>query len=262
MNVSQFADPFAEYRLADDPKFKHWADGSGEHVYLKYLISHPTTTLFQPLVNAAQLLTMNPDYISTPGLPSWASTAVYGNLSSLATPTAPSGAPRSSDPFYFVALCGVGGLLFCVAAVRHRLTRVIWVAVGSLLFGAVWSITIWNFAATELPREFIETAALFHVSILLLIAATLDSLISGESETEEHRGSRETMAGTLRAPIDRTASPVETSTAPHSRVRPLRQRVAVLPRAGKDTWAGYLNRFGPTTSIGHWGRPAAGNGCA
>jgi 4-amino-4-deoxy-L-arabinose transferase-like glycosyltransferase len=215
VNVSQFADPFAEYRLADDPKFKHWADGSGEHVYLKYLISHPTTTLFQPIVDAAQLLTMNPDYISTPGLPSWASTAVYGNLSSLATPNTPSGAPRSSDPFYFVALCGVGSLLFCVAVVRHRLTRVIWVAAGAMLFGAVWSITIWNFAATELPREFVETAALFHVSILLLIAATLDSLISGGSETGEHQISREAMAGALPVPIQPTASPVETSSAPH-----------------------------------------------
>jgi hypothetical protein len=84
-----------------------------------------------------------------------------------------------------------------------------------LLFAAVWSITIWNFAATELPREFIETAALFHVSILLLIAATLDSLISGGSETGEHQGSRETMAGALPAPADRTASPIETSSAPH-----------------------------------------------
>ena len=52
VNVSQFADPFAEYRLADDPKFKQWANRSGEHVYLKYLITHPTTMVFQPIVNA------------------------------------------------------------------------------------------------------------------------------------------------------------------------------------------------------------------
>ena len=215
VNVSQFGDPFAEYRLADDPKFKQWADRSGEHVYLKYLISHPITTVFQPIVNAPQLLAMNPDYISTPGLPSWASTAVYGNRSSLATPNAPSGAPRSSDPLYVVALFCVGSFLFCVAVVRHRLTPAIWVAAGALLFAAVWAIAVWDFAATELPREFIETAALFHVSAILLIAATLDSLISGVSQTEEHQGSRKAMAEGFPVPIHRTASPVETGSAPH-----------------------------------------------
>ena len=189
VNVSQFANPYTEYRLADDPKFKQWADRSGQHVYLKYLITHPTTSVFQPIARAAQLLAMNPDYIATPGLPSWASTAVYGNLSSLAEPNAPSGAPRSSDPFYVVALFGVGSFLFCVAVVRHRLTRVIWVAAAAMLFATVWAIAVWDFAATELPREFIETAALFHVSIFLLIATTLDSLISGVSQTQEHQGS-------------------------------------------------------------------------
>jgi hypothetical protein len=211
VNVSQFADPYAEYRLADDPMFKQWADRSGEHVYLKYLITHPTTAVFQPIVDALQLLTMNPDYISTPGLPSWASTAVYGNLSSLATPNAPSGAPRSSDPLYVVALFGVGSFLFCVALVRHRLTRVIWVAAAALLFAALWAIAIWNFAATELPREFIETAVLFHVAIILLIAATLDSLISGASPSGEHQGSRKEKAGAFPVPIHRAKTSVETS---------------------------------------------------
>ena len=97
MNVSRFADPFAEYRLADDPKFKQWANRSGEHVYLKWLITRPTTMVFQPIVDAPQLLAIDTDYISTPGLPSSASTAVYGNLSSLAESNVPSGTPRSSD---------------------------------------------------------------------------------------------------------------------------------------------------------------------
>jgi hypothetical protein len=238
VNVSQFADPYAEYRLADDPKFKQWADRSGEHVYLKYLITHPITTVFQPIVNAPQLLTMNPDYISTPGLPSWASTVVYGNLSSLATPNAPSGAPRSSDPLYVVALFGVGSFLFCVAVVRHRSTRVIWVAAAALLFAGVWAIAIWSFAATELPREFIETAVLFHVSMILLIAATLDSLISGVSQTGEHQGSRKAMSGAFPAPIHRAESSVETSSASHKSFyvdtarhgsRPGRARLGRLP---------------------------------
>jgi uncharacterized membrane protein YphA (DoxX/SURF4 family) len=131
---------------------------------------------------------------------------VYGNLSSLPTPNAPSGAPRSSDPFYVVALFGIGTILFCVAVVRHRLTREIWVAAAALLFAAVWTIAIWNFAATELPREFIETAVLVHVSMVLLIATTLDSLISDRSQTGEHQGSRKAMAGAFQAPARRPAS--------------------------------------------------------
>jgi len=179
VNVYQFADPFAEYRLADDPKFKQWAEGNGEHVYLKYLITHPSTTVIQPILHATQLMAMNPDYISTPGFPSWLSTVVYGNLSSIAAPNSPSGAPKSSDPFYVGLLFGVGTLLFCIAAARHRLTRVIWVAVVALSFVAVWAIAIWSTAATDLARVFIETAVLFHVSIIVLIAAALDSLLSG-----------------------------------------------------------------------------------
>jgi 4-amino-4-deoxy-L-arabinose transferase-like glycosyltransferase len=183
VNVFQFADPFAEYRLADDPRFKQWAQDDGEHVYLKYLITHPSTTLLQPIVHATQLMTMNPDYLSTPGFPSWLSTIVYGNLRSIAAPNAPAGAPRSSDPFYVGLLFGVGTLLFCLAAVRHRLTPAIWVAVVALLFVAAWAIAIWSTAATDLPRVFIETAVLFHVSIIVLVATTLDSLISDASRS-------------------------------------------------------------------------------
>jgi len=189
VNVYQFADPYAEYRLADDPKFKQWAERSGEHVYLKYLITHPSTTVTQPIIHAAQLMTMNPDYISTPGFPSWLSTVVYGNLSSLAAPNTPAGAPRSSDPFYVVLLFSVGTLLFCVAAARHRLTPVIWVAVVALYFVSAWAIAIWSFAATDLARVFIETAVLFHVSMIVLIAAALDSLLSDRAPTGRVHGS-------------------------------------------------------------------------
>ena len=181
MNVTQFADPFAEYRLSDDPEFKRWADKKGQSVYLKYLITHPWQTVSQPVIHAPQLMTMNPDYIATPALPAWASTLVYGNLSSIAEPNTPSGAPRSSDPIYVVILISVAAVLVVLAAVRRRLTRVIWVAVSALVFIVIWVLAVWNFAATELPREFIEPAVLFHLTAVVLIAAALDSLVSPSS---------------------------------------------------------------------------------
>ncbi len=188
VNVTQFADPYAEYRLADDPEFRRWADQKGQSVYLKYLITHPWEAISQPVIHAPQLMTMNPDYIATPALPSWASTLVYGNLSSLAKPNTPSGAPRSSDPIYAVLLISVAAILVVLAAVRHRLTRVIWVAVSAMVFVVLWALAIWSFAATELPRELIEPAVLFHVSAVVLIAAALDSLVSGPSEETKMGG--------------------------------------------------------------------------
>jgi hypothetical protein len=178
VNVTQFADPFAEYQLGDDPAFKRWADKHGQSVYLKYLITHPWQAVFQPVIHSPQLMTMNPDYIATPALPSWASTLVYGNLSSVAVPNMPSGAPRSSDPIYAVVLISIAAVLVVLAAVRRRFTRVIWVAVSAIVFIVIWAIAIWDFAATELPREFIEPAVLFHVTAVVLIAAALDSLVS------------------------------------------------------------------------------------
>ena len=199
VNVNQFADPYAEYRLADDPGFKRWADQRGRDIYLKYLATHPSTALIEPFVHAASLMTMNPDYISTLALPSWASTIVYGNRSSAALPNTPSGAPRSSDSFYGFLLVGVAGLLFCAAAVRHRMTKTIWVSTVAFLFAGVWFVAVWDFAATELPRELIETAVLFHVSMIALIAAVLDSLFSGTSP-DSGQPKREKNGGT-RAPV-------------------------------------------------------------
>ena len=132
VNVTQFADPFAEYRLADDPAFKRWADQKGQSVYLKYLITHPWQAVSQPVIHAPQLITMNPDYIATPALPSWASMLIYGNLSSVANPNTPSGAPRSSDPIYVIVLISVAAVLVVLAAVRRRFTRVIWVGISAM----------------------------------------------------------------------------------------------------------------------------------
>jgi hypothetical protein len=178
VNVTQFADPYAEYRLADDPNFKRWADRNGQAIILKYLVTHPWTTVSQPIIHAPQLMTMNPDYIRTPALPSWASTLVYGNLSSVAAPNAPWGAPRSSDPIYLVVLVAAGASLFVLAALRQRLTAVIWLAGVAIVFVAVWALAVWSFAATELPREFIAPAVLVHVATLTLIASGLDSLFA------------------------------------------------------------------------------------
>jgi hypothetical protein len=185
VNVTQFADPYSEYLLADDPAFKRWADEKGQSVYLKYLISHPWSTVSQPVIHAPQLMTMNPDYIATPALPSWATTLVYGNLNSVAEPDTPSGAPRSSDPIYALVLVSVAAVLLVLVAVRRRLTSAIWVAVCGMVFVALWAIAIWSFATTELPREFIEPAVLFHVTAVVLIASALDSLVASPSRVSK-----------------------------------------------------------------------------
>ena len=181
VNVTQFADPFAQYRLGDDPQFKRWAVTQGDTVLLKYFATHPWTTVSQPLFHAPQLMTMNPDYIRVPALPQWASTVVYGNLSSIAVPNAPQGPPRSSDPIYLVVVVGLGAVLFVLCALRRRLSRASWVALGGLAFAAVWTLAIWNLAATELPREFIPPAVLVHVAAIVMIATSLDSLLAGVS---------------------------------------------------------------------------------
>jgi hypothetical protein len=179
VNVTQFADPFAQYELGLDPQFKRWADATGDSVLIKYLVTHPWTTVSQALVHAPQLMTMNPDYIRVPALPQWVSTAVYGNLSSLATPDAPWGPPRSSDPIYLLVVLGAGAVLFVLSAVRRQLSRATWVALGGLAFAAVWTLAIWNLAATELPREFIPPAVLVHIAVIVLIATCLDSILAG-----------------------------------------------------------------------------------
>jgi hypothetical protein len=178
VNVTQFANPYAEYELADDSKFKRWADRQGQAVYLRYLITHPWTAASQPLLNSPQLMTMNPDYAAASALPSWASTLLYGNLSSVVSSNSPSGAPRSSDPIYLVVLLCIGVVLFGLTAVRDKLTYVVWVGVAALLFAALWAVAVWDFAATELPRELVETAVLAHLALIVMIAGALDALIS------------------------------------------------------------------------------------
>ncbi len=180
VNVKQFGNPFAEYRIAADPEFKRWASKSGATVWIKYLVSHPWPTVSQALINAPQLMTMNPDYIATPALPQWASTIVYGNLSSLVVPNAPSGPPRSSDPIYLVVLTTLGLLLFFFGAFRGRLSRACWVAALAVVFVAIWGLVIWNLAAGDLPREFIAAAVLAHLAVIVLIASALDSLITDQ----------------------------------------------------------------------------------
>jgi hypothetical protein len=177
VNVNQFGNPFAEYRIAADPAFRRWASKSGEMVLIKYLITHPWSTVSQPLINAPQLMTMNPDYIATPALPEWASTIVYGNLSSLVVPNAPSGPPRSSDPIYLVVLVTIAVLLFIVGAFRRQLSRASWVAALALAFGAIWALVVWNLAAGDLPREFVAPAVLVHLALIVFIASALDSLV-------------------------------------------------------------------------------------
>jgi hypothetical protein len=187
VNVAQFADPYAEYLLADNPEFKQWADKHGQGVYLRYLITHPWPTLTQVVIHFPQLTTMNPDYASTRALPGWASAALYGNLSSVATPNRSSGAPRSADPIYMVALLCVGGLLGVLSAIRRRLTCVIVVAVVAVLFAVVWGVAVWSFAATELPREFIETAVLLHLALLVLIVGSVDALLNSTEASSARR---------------------------------------------------------------------------
>lgn len=182
VNVTQFANPFTEYRLAYDPAFERWATGDGQAVYSKYVITHPLTSVLDPAVDMPWLLSTNPDYIPTPSLPQWAATLVYGNLSSKAISNASPGPPRSSDPVYVVVLIGVAAALFIIATVLRRLTAVVWVATVALLFAGIWGLAIWNTAATDLQRVFMETAVLFHLSLLVLIAALADSLLSRRSE--------------------------------------------------------------------------------
>jgi hypothetical protein len=178
VNVTQFANPYAEYELADDSKFKQWADRQGQAVYLRYLITHPWTAISQPLLHGPELMTMNPDYAAASALPSWASTVLYGNLSSVAVSNGPSGAPRSSDPIYLVVLLCIGVFLVGLVVVRGRLTYVVWVGVVALIFSALWAVAVWDFAATELPRELVETAVLAHLALIVLIAGALDTLVS------------------------------------------------------------------------------------
>ena len=111
VNVTQFGDPYAEYRLVQDPRFRRWVDRDADHVLIEYMISHPWETLSVPLIHAPELMTMNPDYIATPALPQWASTVVYGDLGSVVADNSPSGPPRSSDPIYSVVLLVIGAAL-------------------------------------------------------------------------------------------------------------------------------------------------------
>ena len=179
VNVLQFGDPYAEYRLVADPGFRRWVDQDADHALIDYMVSHPWESLGDPLIHAPELLTMNPDYIASPALPQWASTAVYGDLRSVAADNSPAGPPRSSDPIYVVVLFTCGAALFVLTALRRRLSRTIWVAVGGVGFAAVWTIAIWNLAATDYPRIFLPTAVLFHVAIVLLIAGSLDAYFVG-----------------------------------------------------------------------------------
>lgn len=206
VNVNQFGNPFAEYRIAADPAFEHWASTGGERVLIEYLLSHPWATVSQPLIHAPQLMTMNPDYIATPALPSWASTIVYGNLSSLVVPNAPSGAPKSSDPVYLVVLIAIGILLFFFGLFRRRLSPASWVAAFALGFVAIWALVIWSLAAGELPREFVAPAVLVHVAAFVLIASALDSLVSGAAPQ-----STKTVTAGFPHRVHRIASRVETS---------------------------------------------------
>jgi len=186
VNVDQFANPYAEYRLADDPQFKRWANREGQSVYLKYLVSHPWAPLAQTTLNAPRLMTMNPDYVSTLAIPSWISTLVYGNLSSEPSPNTGSGAPRSSDPVYADVLFALGICLFLLAARRRRLNGVVWTTVVAVIFSGLWALAVWSFAATELPREFIETAVLFHIALIAVLLTSLDVIVSngtGQSRT-------------------------------------------------------------------------------
>jgi hypothetical protein len=197
VNVTQFGDPYAEYRLVADPSFRRWVNQDADRVLIEYMVSHPWESLAHPLIHAPALLTMNPDYIASPALPQWASTVLYGDLGSVAADNSPSGPPRSSDPIYVVVLFTIGAALFVFTALRRRLSRTIWVGVGGLGFTVVWTVAIWNRAATDYPRIFLPTAVLFHVSIVVVIAGSLDALFAGSARKgiRPHRPTRNARHG-------------------------------------------------------------------
>ena len=174
--------------------FKRWETREGQRVLLTYLLTHPWSTIAEPLEHAPQIMTMNPDYGWTAALPQWASTILYGDFASALAPNLPSGPPRSSDPLYFLSLLAIGAVLFVfVVFKRQRRSQFnvsVWVAVWTLGFVAIWAVEIWNLAAGDLAREFIVAGVVSHIALILLIMGCVDSLMSSSLSRKTWRAGR------------------------------------------------------------------------
>jgi len=187
-NVNQFGDPYLGVLIELDPAFSHWARTQGENVLLGYTLTHPWPTVSEALVAAPQLMTMNPDYLFTPALPQWLSTLVYGNLSARVAQTA-SGAPRSSDPIFLLALLGISITCFSWSAFRGRFSSASVVGAFAIGLAAPWCVLIWNEDAGELPREFVVPAVFVHVALVVLLAGSLDTLFLSRRRGRRRSGS-------------------------------------------------------------------------
>jgi hypothetical protein len=176
--VSQFGDPYATQKVLSDPVLAHWIVQSGQSALFDYLVTHPWSTVSAPLAAIPEVMTMNPDYAPGPGLPSWASTIVYGNFPVLGTAFTGGGAGSSADPAYLDVLLALAAVVFIGAALRRRMTAPVWVSAIALAFMAVWAIETWSLCGTELPRIIIPSAILIHLALVVLVASGIDALVS------------------------------------------------------------------------------------
>jgi hypothetical protein len=102
---------------------------------------------------------------------------VYGDRSVDGTAFSGGGAASSDDPIYIYALAVLSLVLLAAAAARRRVTAAAVVGVGGLLFTVIWCVAIWNGSAQELPRLNVLPGTLCHLSLLLVIAGSLDGLL-------------------------------------------------------------------------------------
>jgi hypothetical protein len=179
VGIDQFSDAGLLGPIANDAAFNYWGVHHAQSEFLRYLIRHPAFALGPPLRHVAQLMTMNADYAPGPALPVSLSQVVYGDRSVDGSAFSGGGAASSDDPAYLYVLAGIAIALFAAAAFKRRVTGAAMIGLGGLLFSLVWGIEVWNGSTQELPRLFVLPATLCHLSLLLLIAGSLDGL--GES---------------------------------------------------------------------------------
>jgi hypothetical protein len=190
--IQSFAGDWTPYELANDPDFRPWVRAHGGSTYLKFVLSHPRYTLWSPL----PYLTGEEPSLYAPAPPFEALSP--DPTPSLLSPDVNWGrhrdvVPRVLEDLLFgrgqigdlVLLGGIGLALAAVSRRRYGWDRRLWVPAVVVASVIPHAYVVWLGSATELDRHAIAVAVSARIGLWLIVAFSLDRLLTGARAKDE-----------------------------------------------------------------------------
>ena len=158
------SDGFAIVNSVELAKFEKWLYTEGRHVYVKFLLTHPSYTIESPLENIETLLAGDyfegipiPEYV--PALPKVINEIFY---------------PEQYFWLYLWFSLFASGFIF--VASLHQNKKVYWVILLSLLLAIPHLYLVWHGDALDVARHAVMGNVQFHLGIWLLLVLFVDSI--------------------------------------------------------------------------------------